>query len=144
MNPTLERFDFPRSAVRAFDHWVVLIRPIQSTPLSCIIAARSDVVSLGALSSAAFAELPRVIAQYEATVRSLTHAAKFNYMALMMVDPNPHFHAIPRYPAPVPIEGTDYPDLFYPRPIDPLHDLDVAAKTREHWRQWLSTRWREE
>lgn len=141
MNATLERFGYPQAAVREFDHWVVLIRPVQSTPLSCVIAARSAVTSLGALTPVEFAELPIALREYEATVKSLAGATKFNYLALMMVDPNPHFHAIPRYASPASIDGRQFVDARFPRPPDALQDIGTDPPTREKWRRWLEAEW---
>lgn len=141
MNPTLKRFGYPDSSVKKFEHWVVLIRPIQTTPMSCIIAALADVTSFGGLSPSAAGELPLVIGSFEATVKRVAPAMKFNYFALMMVDPNPHFHAIPRYAAPVDLEGGSYRDTAYPKPPDVVHGLDVDPATLERWRALLAAQW---
>jgi len=77
MNPTLKRFGHPGALVREFEHWVVLIRPVQTTPLSCVLVARADVSSLGELSAEAGGELPLVIHGFEAAVRRIAPAVKF-------------------------------------------------------------------
>ncbi|MGW8394402.1 hypothetical protein [Pseudoduganella sp. HUAS MS19] len=141
MNPTLARFGYPATAVTEYEHWVVLLRPLQTTPLSCIIAARAPVDSLGGLSPQAGAELPQLIRSFEATVRRLVPAVKFNYLALMMVDPNPHFHAIPRYAAPVEVLGRTYCDIAFPRPPDVLSGAGLDAATLKAWQELLSTHW---
>ncbi len=141
MNPTLKRFNHPAGLVRELEHWVVLIRPIQPTPLSCVIVARAEVSSLGELDPAAGAELPAVIAGFEAAVKRVAPAVKFNYLALMMVDPNPHFHAIPRYTAPLSLDGFDCRDTAFPRPVDVLRGLEIDAATLDRWRALLADRW---
>ena len=127
MNPTLARFGYPHTAIKEYEHWVVLLRPLQTTPLSCIIAARAPVDSLGGLSPQAGAELPQLIRSFEATVRRLAPAVKFNYLALMMVDPNPHLHAIPRYAAPVDLLVCSFCDFAFPRPPDVLSGAGLNA-----------------
>jgi diadenosine tetraphosphate (Ap4A) HIT family hydrolase len=141
MNPTLDRFGHPGSFVRELEHWVVLIRPVQPTPFSCIIAAKSSVTSLGDLGAEEGAELPFVIRGFESAVRRTAPAVKFNYFALMMVDPNPHFHAVPRYAAPVSLEGSEYPDEAYPGPPNILHGLEVTEAVRDRWRGLLADHW---
>lgn len=141
MNATLARFGYPASVVHEYRHWVVLIRPVQPTPLSCVIAARSDVGSLGALDRDEGAELPLVIRDFEACVRRIAPARKFNYLALMMVDPNPHFHAIPRYADPVRLEQGEYRDAAYPGLADVLKGLPITANVLEVWRRLLADRW---
>ena len=141
MNPTLARFEYPKALVQEYEHWVVLFRPIQVTPLSCVIAARAEVTSLGALDAAAGAELPRVIRDYEASVGHLLPAEKFNYLALMMVDPNPHFHAIPRYPRPIVVGTHPFTDTAYPKPPDITVGMHLDAPTLEAWRARLAQHW---
>jgi diadenosine tetraphosphate (Ap4A) HIT family hydrolase len=141
MNPTLKRFGHPGALVREFEHWVVLIRPVQTTPLSCVVVARADVSSLGELSAEAGGELPLVIRGFEAAVRRIAPAVKFNYLALMMVDPNPHFHALPRYAAPLSLGGVGYSDADFPRPADVLRGLDIDAVTLDEWRAQLAAHW---
>ena len=44
----------------------------------------------------------------ESTLRAQLGMDKINYLALMMVDPAVHFHAIPRYASPVAIGGRSW------------------------------------
>lgn len=141
MNVTLKRFGYPASIVKEFEHWVVLIRPVQTTPLNCIVAARAEVTSLGGLTPSAGAELPLVMGSFESTVKRIAPAVKFNYLALMMVDPNPHFHAIPRYAAPLKLDGRSYGDIAYPKPPDVLQGLEIDSATLERWRALLAAHW---
>ena len=138
MNDTLQRFGHPASLIFERRHWAVLIRPRQTTPYSAVIAATSTAERLADLRPEEAAELPAVIATYEAAVRRLAPAVKFNYLALMMVDPHPHFHAIPRYQSVISIDGMACADRDFPRPPDVLQGLDVDATTLESWRAALA------
>ena len=138
VNTTLQRFGHPAAVIFQSRHWVVLIRPRQTTPYSAVISVRSSAERLAELQPEEAAELPAVIANYEAAVRRLAPAVKFNYLALMMVDPHPHFHAIPRYQSVITIDGKAYPDRDFPRPPDVLQGLDVDTATLERWRAALA------
>lgn len=138
VNTTLHRFGHPASMIFERRHWVVLIRPRQTTPYSAVISATSSAERLADLRPEEAAELPAVIATYEAAVRRLAPAVKFNYLALMMVDPHPHFHAIPRYQSVITIDGAVYADRDFPRPPDVLQGLDIDAPTLERWRAALA------
>ena len=138
MNATLQAFGHPAGLILEQHHWVVLIRPRQTTPYSAVIAAKSSASRLADLSPEAAAELPAVLRAYEAAVRCLAPACKFNYLALMMVDPHPHFHAIPRYESVLTIDGATWEDRDFPRPPDVLRGLDVDAATLERWRARLA------
>jgi diadenosine tetraphosphate (Ap4A) HIT family hydrolase len=116
MNATLQSFGYPERTIREYEHWVTLIRPVQLTLGSVIIAAKADVKSLGALRPEEMAELPSVIRSFESVLTDHFGATKFNYLALMMVDPNPHFHGIPRYHSPVTFHNLYFMDERFPKP----------------------------
>jgi len=82
-----------------------------------------------------------VIRGFESAVRRIAPAVKFNYLALMMVDPNPHFHALPRYAAAVNLDGASYEDADFPRPADVLRGLVVDLVTLNRWRTLLAAHW---
>src|SRR3982751_6626331 len=65
VNETIERFGFPDTLVAEYQHWVVLLRPAQPTLGSLVLAAKGDAIAFSALDAAAFAELPRAIADIE-------------------------------------------------------------------------------
>lgn len=71
MNKTIQKFDYPNSLIKEYDHWVLLLRPKQITIGSCVIAATcpDDVISLGDLSSAAGGELMTVIPDFERAMK---------------------------------------------------------------------------
>ena len=56
MNPTMDKFGFPATLVREFEHWVVLLRPAQVTLGSMVLAAKSNATAYSALPAQAFAE----------------------------------------------------------------------------------------
>jgi diadenosine tetraphosphate (Ap4A) HIT family hydrolase len=138
MNATLEKFGYPESLIREYDHWVVLLRPAQVTLGSVIIAAKSDARSFGALRPEEMAEWPGIVRSFESAIVKDFGAEKFNYLALMMVDPNPHFHGIPRYRGPVTFQGQSFTDERFPMPpaLDVLNECskEMLAALREHLR----------
>ena len=97
MNDTILRFGYPATLIAEYVHWVVLLRPAQPTLGSLILAAKGEATSFGELPQAAFEELQRAVADIEAALSSAVRFEKINYLMLMMVDPNVHFHVVPRY-----------------------------------------------
>jgi diadenosine tetraphosphate (Ap4A) HIT family hydrolase len=144
MNATMQRFGYPDSIVHEYLHWAVMIRPAQLTLGCTIIAAKADCTSLGALSADAGAELPRVIGDFEAAIRRIAPVSKFNYLALMMVDPNPHFHAVPRYAEPVAAVDTSFGDETYPQPPDLRRVVSLTPEQLERLRRLLVDCWPEQ
>ena len=143
MNPTLQRFGYPGSVIKEYVHWMVMIRPGQVTLGCTVIAAKSTCVSLGDLTPSEAAELPQVVRDFERTVRRVAPASKFNYLALMMVDPNPHFHAIPRYAAEVHVDGSVFLDTSFPNPPDLRRTHELTAEQLDSIRRLLTENWRE-
>ena len=142
MNPTIEKFGYPDSLVKEYDHWVVLLRPAQVTLGSLIFAAKSDSTAYGALPAEAFAEQGRVVAAIEAALQSFTDYERINYLMLMMVDPNVHFHVIPRYSGPRQWNGLEFPDAGWPGPpqlgsanaLSIEHIRNLAAEVQANFR----------
>jgi diadenosine tetraphosphate (Ap4A) HIT family hydrolase len=115
MNPTIEAFGYPDSLVREFEHWVVLVRPGQVTLGSLVLAAKSDVTAYGALPPEAFTEQGEIVPAIERALRAFVRYEKINYLMLMMVDPNPHFHVLPRYSETRRWGGLEFPDAGWPK-----------------------------
>ena len=97
MNETIAKFGHPATLIAEFDHWVVLLRPAQPTLGALVLAAKSDATAFGDLPAEAHAELKIATVAIEAALTQAVGFAKINYLMLMMVDPNVHFHVLPRY-----------------------------------------------
>ena len=104
MNPTIVKFGYPATLLRELDHWVILLRPAQVTLGSLVLAAKSEATAYGALPREAFAEQADAVAAIERALADFTRYERINYLMLMMVDPNVHFHVIPRYSEPRDLE----------------------------------------
>jgi diadenosine tetraphosphate (Ap4A) HIT family hydrolase len=118
MNATIEKFGYPASLVREFEHWLVLARPSQVTLGSLVLAAKSDATAYGALPAAAFAEQGEAVAAIEAALGRFCGFERINYLMLMMVDPHVHFHVLPRYSGEREWQGLAFPDRGWPGPPD--------------------------
>ena len=116
MNPTIEKFGWPGSLVREFAHWVVLVRPAQVTLGARVLAAKSDATAYGQLPREAFAEQAEAVAAIERALRAFSNFERINYLMLMMVDPNVHFHVIPRYSDARRWMDVEFPDAGWPGP----------------------------
>jgi len=101
--------------LKEYEHWVVLFRDKQVTIGSVIIMSKhTDAQSLGALSPEAWSQFGEVCKHVEAAITAAFGAEKFNYLALMMYDPEVHFHVIPRYSKPVEFAGEVFVDPDWP------------------------------
>jgi|SRR5688500_9872949 len=141
INPTIEKFGYPGSLLREYDHWLVLLRPAQVTAGSLILAAKGEATAYGALGREAFAEQAVAIAEIEATLRRTVDYERINYLMLMMVDPHVHFHVFPRYGGTRGFAGMAIADAGWPGPPDlksatALDDDAMAAGRAEILSFW--------
>ena len=141
MNETIVKFGHPGTLVHEYAHWVVLLRPAQITIGSLVLACKEDATAFSSISAGASAEIVTAVQGIESTVGRCFSVERFNYLMLMMVDPNVHFHVIPRYSSPVSFEGGEYADSTYPKPPDVTSKLEMSGETFEKLRKRLMEDW---
>ena len=124
VNSTIEKFGYPSTVVAEFEHWLVLLRPAQVTLGSLVLAATSEATAYSELPREAFAEQAEAVAAIERALARSVAYERINYLMLMMVDPNVHFHVIPRYSEPRRWNGIEFADAGWPGPPR----LDCAVK----------------
>ena len=126
---TIVKFGYPATLVRDFDFWTVLARPQQATLGALIMCAKEPVTRFADLSAEAFAELKQITTIIEHGLGALWHFDKINYLMLMMVDSDVHFHVIPRYAAGRAFEGIACVDAGWPGVprLDVVNAIDGSA-----------------
>ncbi|MDJ0778720.1 MAG: HIT family protein [Gammaproteobacteria bacterium] len=140
-NPTAARFGYPRTLVREYEHWLVLLREDQVTLGSLVLCARSDVTAFAELPAEAFTEMAIVVGEIEHSLRAAIGYGKINYLMLMMSDPNVHFHVLPRYPGERSACGLTIadrgwpaaPNLAEPRALDEFESTRLIDYLGGHW-----------
>ena len=137
MNATMEKFGWPASLVREFQHWVVLARPAQPTLGSLVVAAKNDATAFGDLPGEAHAELKAVTQSIEAALTEAVGYSKLNYLMLMMVDPHVHFHVIPRYEGSREWGGREFVDVGWPKVPDLGHAVALEGADLVALVKWL-------
>jgi diadenosine tetraphosphate (Ap4A) HIT family hydrolase len=127
MNETIRKFGYPATLIRELEHWVILLRPAQVTLGSLVLAAKSEANAYGALPREAFVEQADAVALIERALAAFTRYERINYLMLMMVDPNVHFHVIPRYSEPRTWDGVQFPDEGWPGPPQLARAVQLSA-----------------
>lgn len=127
---TLQKFGFPGSLIATWDHWYLLLRPGQVTLGSLVLYCREEVTAYGELSAAAIEEQRLILHRLEGALRDLLGNDKINYLMLMMVDPEVHFHILPRFAEPVAFEGQVFPDAAWPGPCNLGACLELQPEVR--------------
>ena len=104
-NKTIETFGYPDTLIREYDHWCVLLRPAQVTLGSLVLACKDPAKKYSEITAEAFAEQAQVVKDIERVLEQFVRFEKMNYMMLMMVDPDVHYHVLPRYSQPRKFQG---------------------------------------
>lgn len=130
MNETIRKFGYPDTLIAEYRHWVVLLRPQQVTLGALVLASKDRARQFHEVTAAGFTELHTVIGHIERALPNLVAYQKLNYLMLMMVDPDVHFHVIPRYDSPARFDGRAYPDQGWPGPpaLAQFTETDTATR----------------
>src|SRR5206468_9639139 len=80
MNPTIDKFGYPATLLREFEHWIVLLRPAQVTLGSLVLAAKSSVTAYGELPREAFLEQADAVAAIEWALARFVSFERINYL----------------------------------------------------------------
>lgn len=140
-NATMEKFGYPRSAVAEVGSWVVLARPKQPTLGSLVLVCREPATAFSELSPDAFVDLRDAVSGIERVLKAHVDYARINYLMLMIVDPDVHFHVIPRYEGAREARGASYPDVGWPGPPDLAAAVDLDGEALDALTGDLKSRW---
>lgn len=131
MNATARKFGDPDTRLAAFGTWLVLLRPRQVTLGSLVAVCTEPATDFGALSPQAYADLGRTVAACERALKGLFSYDRINYLMLMMVDPDVHFHILPRYAGARSFAGATFRDADWPGPPDVARGAELEPGMRE-------------
>lgn len=109
------------------DSWIWTIRPKQVTLGSSILSLKRTCYKYSELSEKEFSDLNDIIKRIENTLSLCFSYDKINYLMLMMVDKQVHFHVIPRYKSEIQfwnVQWRDYSYPFFPN-LEMINDNDV-------------------
>ncbi|MEZ5654302.1 MAG: HIT family protein [Sphingobium sp.] len=141
MNETIVKFGYPATLIGETAHWVVLLRPAQVTLGSLVVAAKSDKTAFGALPPEHHADLAVVTRRVEAMLSAAVGYDRINWLMLMMVDPNVHFHVLPRYDRSREHGELTIADTGWPGPPDLKSAITLNETQRMELRTWLTQQW---
>lgn len=140
-NPTAEKFGYPETLVAETACWLVLVRPAQPTLGSLVLVCKERAEAFAELSEEAFADLQVAVRGIERLLTGYVGYQRLNYLMLMMVDRDVHFHIVPRYEGERTREGVVYRDAGWPGPpalgeavqLDAGQAADLAQALRTAW-----------
>ena len=140
-NQTAIRFGYPETLIQEYEHWLVLLREPQATLGSLVLCAKSEATEFSALAVEAHVEMGAVVSEIEHALKAAFAYDKINYLMLMMVDPNVHFHVIPRYSEPRSACGLTIPDPGWPAMPQLGQAQELTSVQRDALRAQISNHW---
>jgi diadenosine tetraphosphate (Ap4A) HIT family hydrolase len=141
-NATAKKFGYPRTKVAETHHWLVLVRPQQPTFGSLVLVCKEDARAFSDISPAAFADLQGAVQGIEILLRDAVAYDKINYLMLMMVDPDVHFHVIPRYEGERSHGGRSFADAGWPGPPALASHVALSEEEASSLAADFAARWR--
>jgi len=141
ISATARKFGYPEGCIAETAQWQVLLRPQQVTLGALVLVCREPVTAFGDVSADALAGLQPVLKNIERLLRKFVSFQKINYLMLMMVDPDVHFHVIPRYEGARAYDGHSLVDAGWPGPprldqavqFSPETQLALVQRLRAMW-----------
>jgi len=140
-NATMRKFGAPHTIIRSYRYWSVLLRPAQVTLGALVLAAHEPVTAFSQLSPASFAELHEVTRDIETALSKAFHFDKINYLMLMMIDPDVHFHVLPRYAQPRSFAGLEFTDAGWPAVPDLGHVNATSSAVNQQIIDFIQSYW---
>jgi len=141
MNATLQKFGYPATLIKEYQKWIIVLRPQQVTLGSVVLICQDVANAFSQISPEAFAELPYTIREIEAGISKAFSYKKINYLMLMMVDPDVHFHVIPRYENGHIFCHQQFFDHGWPGPPDLKNPNETSQETNEEILIHLKKNW---
>lgn len=124
MNKTFEeKFKIKEFTLFESKYWIISLRPQQPTLGSLVLSAKRDCSVLSELNKDETEELSVVFKLIERVLKQVFNYDKINYLALMMIDSQVHFHIIPRYSIPKVFCNIEYFDKTWPAPPDIISNI---------------------
>ncbi|MDX9847996.1 MAG: hypothetical protein RBT74_13520 [Tenuifilaceae bacterium] len=126
----VNKFQLNRLVVEFVGSWIISLRPQQPTIGSLVLTLNRECNRFGGITELEAIDLAKAFKRVELLLGNSFKPQKINYLALMMVDNQVHYHIIPRYESPVLLAGIKYYDKTWPKPpsLDPLELSDSSLE----------------
>lgn len=123
----IEKFKLDQLTIKKVGSWIISLRPQQPTVGSLILTLNRYCEKLSEINFNEAQELESAFKEIERLLDVAFKPDKINYLALMMVDNQVHFHVIPRYEKKVHLNSNEYTDTEWPS-APSLKPLDISKE----------------
>lgn len=112
----ISKFRLHELEIKKIGGWIISLRPQQPTLGSCVITLNRKCEKLSMITDKEGVELALTFKEIERMLDASFKPDKINYLALMMIDHQVHFHVLPRYSDESFFEGHNFIDTNWPKP----------------------------
>jgi glycerol-3-phosphate cytidylyltransferase len=118
----IKKFKLKKLTIKIIGNWIISLRPEQPTIGSMVLTLNRKCETLAQITEVESLELKMAFVEIERILSEILNPDKINYLALMMVDCQVHFHIIPRYSKEILFEDILFADSHWPNPhsLDPI------------------------
>jgi len=114
----LKKFDKENLLLYEYKNWYLLLRYDQVTLGSLVLIEKNLFTKYSEIPAESFNELGKITNDVESILQQVFSYDKINYLMLMMVDKEVHFHIIPRYSKNKIWDKSIFIDYDWPKPAD--------------------------
>jgi len=120
-----EKFQIEKLLIKQIGNWKISLRPKQVTLGSLILSLDRLCPTFSDLTEVEGRDLILAFREIELLFQKTFTPQKVNYLALMMVDEQVHYHVIPRYETDVVWNELVFKDKDWPKPPSILSTLEL-------------------
>ena len=131
------KFKIEQYTIKEFNYWVISLRPIQVTLGSLVLSLKRNAMTFAEITTEEAAELSGIFKTVEVLLKNKLGAEKVNYLALMMVDHQVHYHIIPRYSKDVKFNNQMFSDVDWPVAPDISKSIVIQDEEIEQLNEYL-------
>lgn len=114
MNEFRNKFKTDEFLIYESKYWVWSLRPVQATLGAGVLSLKRECPVYSQLNQEEFCDLSNIIKVIEKTLKATFNYDIMNYLMLMMVDKQVHYHVIPRYERTMDFAGISWKDSGWP------------------------------
>lgn len=131
----INKFKINELSIKNIGNWIISLRPQQPTIGSMLLTLNRKCELLSGITEDEGRELSKAFYEIERIYKLTFNPDKINYLALMMVDNQVHFHVIPRYSKKIIFYNKEFVDFNWPGPpaleslsVDSIQILKILEK----------------
>lgn len=111
-----KKFRIEEYTIYESDFWSWSLRPVQGTVGAGILSLKRECPVFSEVTEEEFKDLKKIVNIIETTLNNTFHYDVINYLMLMMVDRQVHYHVFPRHKGLITLDKKEYSDTNWPQP----------------------------